>query len=107
MFSNLGLHVIQAPSGRFIYVGTIPTVLGKMVPASDAAVYGQRAFRNDAGEIMEWKFPTFDTQEQAVAHIGEVFVSLGRAGANADTKHPQRAEWENLRAILREFGELA
>lgn len=27
-------------------------------------------------------------------------VELGRAGANADTRHPQRAEWQRLRARL-------
>ena len=33
------------------------------------------------------------------AHVAR-FLELGRAGANADLKHPHRAEWERLRALL-------
>ena len=32
--------------------------------------------------------------------ITEQFFDAGRAGANADTKHPRRAEWEALRAAI-------
>ena len=67
MFGNLGLHVIKFPSGRFGYVGSIPTALGTQVPASTAAVMGCRSFRNDAGELVEWKFPVFDTEAEARA----------------------------------------
>ena len=28
------------------------------------------------------------------------FIELGRSGANHDLKHPHRAEWERLRALL-------
>jgi hypothetical protein len=65
MFRNMGCHIIQFPSKRFGFVGSIPTSLGEQVPASTAAVMGQRAFRNDAGEIVEWKFPVFDSEQAA------------------------------------------
>lgn len=32
--------------------------------------------------------------------IESAFFLLGRLGANADTQHPGRAEWERLRALL-------
>jgi hypothetical protein len=67
MFGNLGLHIIKYPTGRYGYVGRIPTVLATQVPASTAAVMGQRSFYNDAGELVEWKFPVFDTEQEAIA----------------------------------------
>ncbi len=65
MFGNLGLHVIKFPSGRYGYVGSIPTVLGTEIPASRAAVMGCRSHTNAAGELVEWKFPVFDTEQEA------------------------------------------
>lgn len=71
MFGNLGLHVIKNPAGTFSYVGSIPTDLGRQVPATTAAVMGQRAFRADDGSIVEWKFPVFATREEAVQFAAE------------------------------------
>lgn len=65
MFGKLGLHIIKFPSGRFGYVGSIPTALGTEVPASTAAVMGCRAHYNAAGDLVEWKFPVFDTEAAA------------------------------------------
>lgn len=63
---NLGLHVIKFPSGKFGFVGSIPTALGQEVPASTAAVLGCRAHWNaDKTELLEWKFPVFDTEQEA------------------------------------------
>jgi hypothetical protein len=67
MFGNLGLHVIKNPAGTWSYVGSIPTALAKAIPASTSAVMGQRSFRSENGEILEWRFPVFDTREEAVA----------------------------------------
>jgi hypothetical protein len=67
-FGSLGLHVIKFPSGRVGYVGTIPAALGDEVPASTAAVMGGRAFKNAAGEIVEIKFPSFETDDAARRH---------------------------------------
>lgn len=71
MFGNVGLHVIKFPSGRFGFVGSIPTELGTEVPATTAAVMGCRSHRNVAGDLVEWKFPVFDTREAAVAFAAD------------------------------------
>lgn len=62
---KLGLHVMQFPSGRFGYRGSIPTALGTAIPASTSAILGCRSFRAENGDLMEWKFPTFDTEQEA------------------------------------------
>jgi hypothetical protein len=67
--ANVSLHIIEFPSGRFGYVGSIPTDLGEKVPADRAAILGCRSFRDpETGESMMWTFPSFDTHEAAVAH---------------------------------------
>jgi hypothetical protein len=67
--ANVSLHINQFPSGRFGYVGSIPTDLGEKVPADRAAILGCRSFRDpETGESMMWKFPSFDTLEEAIAH---------------------------------------
>ena len=60
-----GLHVIRFPSGRYGFVGSIPKALGTEIPANKAAVMGGRAFRNAEGEIVEIKFPVFETEDAA------------------------------------------
>lgn len=66
MFGNLGLHVIKFPSGRCGFVGSIPVSLGTEVPASEAAVMGCRSHWNaDRTELLEWKFPSFATEQEA------------------------------------------
>jgi len=67
MFSNLGLHVIQFPSGRFGFVGSIPTALATMRPATTADVMGGRCFRGADGTLQAWQFPVFDSAEDARA----------------------------------------
>ena len=62
----MSLHIIQFPSGRWGYVGRVPVNLATAIPATTQAVLGCRAWRNEAGDIMEWKFPTFDTAADAV-----------------------------------------
>lgn len=65
MFGKLGLHVIKFPSGRFGYVGSIPTALGTEIPASRNAVMGCRTHYAADGSLVEWKFPTFETETEA------------------------------------------
>jgi hypothetical protein len=65
MFGKLGLHVIKFPSGKFGYVGSIPTILGTEIPANRAAVMGCRAHYNAVGELVEWKFPVFESEQAA------------------------------------------
>ena len=67
--AHVSLHIIQFPSGRFGYVGSIPTNLGQKVQADRAAILGCRSFRDpETGESMMWTFPSFDTLEEAIAH---------------------------------------
>lgn len=72
----MGCHVIDFPSKRWGYVGSIPTVLGTEVPASKADVMGCRSHRNAAGDLVTWKFPTFDSKAEAVAFAAERGVSV-------------------------------
>ncbi len=44
---------------------------------------------------------------ECLAAIEHGFVAAGQAGANADLKHPQRAEWEEAGRLLRHYGRLA
>lgn len=59
------LHVIQFPSGRYGFVGSVPKALGDIVPATRSDVMGGRAFRNEYGEIVTVKFPSFSTEDEA------------------------------------------
>lgn len=66
MFGHrLGLHIIKFPSGKYGYVGSIPTALGYEVLADRAAVMGCRTHYDANGNVVEWKFPVFDTEEAA------------------------------------------
>ena len=47
MFGNVGLHVIKFPSGRYGYVGSVPSSLGNEVKANRSDIMGGRAFRNE------------------------------------------------------------
>jgi hypothetical protein len=62
MFGNLGLHIIKYPTGRFGYVGSVPTALASIVPMTQAGALGSRAFKNEAGEWVEYQFPVFETE---------------------------------------------
>lgn len=62
---KMGVHIIQFPSKRFGYVGSVPAALGHEVTATKADVMGCRSHRNAAGELVTWKFPTFDTEAEA------------------------------------------
>jgi hypothetical protein len=67
--TNLCLHIIEFPSGRFGYVGAIPTDICEQVPADRAAILGQRAFSDpETNDPIMWKAPSFETVEVAIAH---------------------------------------
>jgi hypothetical protein len=65
IFGNLGVHVIQFPSGRFGFVGTLPVSLG--APATSAA---------DAMAGRKVKFPVFETKQAALDHATERGVAV-------------------------------
>lgn len=69
--NNFGLHIIQYPSGRFGYVGSVPTALATLVPATMDDIRAGRAFTGEDGKTMTWKFPVFKTREAAVAFAQE------------------------------------
>jgi hypothetical protein len=67
--AHVSLHIIEFPSGRFGYVGSIPTDICEQVPADRTAILGQRAFSDpETGCSMMWTFPSFETVEGAIAH---------------------------------------
>jgi hypothetical protein len=67
--TNLSLHIIEFPSGRFGYVGSVPTDLCDQVPADRPAILGQRAFSDPkTNQSMMWKAPSFETVEAAIIH---------------------------------------
>lgn len=64
------LTVMQFPSNRWGFVGSIPTVLGYEVEATEADVGGCRSHWNaDRTKLLAWRFPTFETKEEAINHI--------------------------------------
>jgi hypothetical protein len=79
MFGSLPLIVMRAPSGKYIYRGSIPGELGTAVPATTSAVMGGRAFLVD-GKCFEMSFPAFATSAEAVAFA----VSKGFTPSQAD-----------------------
>ena len=65
-FGNMGIHVTHNPAGTFSYVGTLPTVLATAKPATRADVMGCRSLLGPDGAQYAWKFPVFDTRQQAI-----------------------------------------
>lgn len=65
MFSKLGIHIIQYPTGRWGFVGSLPPALGDMVPATTADIMGGRAYTGPTGETVTIKFPSFATKVEA------------------------------------------
>lgn len=66
-----GLHVIQFPSGRFGYVGSVPAALCRRITADRAAVMGGRAVR-EGDETVEYRPISFETEAAAVAFAAAV-----------------------------------
>lgn len=62
---KMDLHVISCPNG-YCFVGNIPVKLAQIVPATKSDVMGQRAFRDENGNLMTYRFPVFQTQQEAV-----------------------------------------
>ena len=64
MINITNCHIIKFPSGRWGYVGSIPLVLGELVPADTPAVLGCRTTPGENGPMM-FKAKTFETQNEA------------------------------------------
>lgn len=75
MFSNLGCHIIQFPSDRWGFVGSVPSELALWRHATEADVLGQRA--QFAGDILIAPvLPTFDTEHEAREYASDHDVEL-------------------------------
>lgn len=64
---KIGLHVIQFPSGRFGYVGSVPASCCKRIQADRSAILGCRAIR-EGDELVEYRTMVFETQKEAISH---------------------------------------
>lgn len=62
---SFGLHIIKAPSGRFVYVGSVPAALSAIVPASKADVMGGRAYESVDGDMVTAKPLSFASYGEA------------------------------------------
>ena len=71
-----GLHIIKYPTGRYGYVGSVPTVLATVVPANRSAVMGGRSFRGGDGKQYTHKWPVFETRAEAVEHAARFGFTL-------------------------------
>jgi hypothetical protein len=70
--AKIGLHVIKFPSGRFGYVGSLPTSCCRRVKATMSGIMGGRAIREGKG-LFEYSSMVFGTQKEAIEHA----TSLG------------------------------
>ena len=68
---RLGLHIIDTPSGRYTFVGSVPTELCELRTATRADVLGGRAFKNSEGDAVAWTVPSFATMAEAMDHASE------------------------------------
>jgi len=67
MFNFGGItHIIQFPTKRFGYVGSVPSTLADEVPATQADVMGGRAHSDEHGNLFAYKFRSHATVEDAV-----------------------------------------
>jgi hypothetical protein len=75
---NLGVHIIKAPSGKYIFRGTLPATLGNVVPATRQAILGNNTLneRGPNNEILMVQFPVFDSLSGAYAHAVERGVTV-------------------------------
>lgn len=62
---KLGLHVIDFPSGRFGYVGSVPIDCCRRLKADRSAILGGRAVR-EGEELVEYRTMSFETQQEAI-----------------------------------------
>ena len=60
------LFIIKNPKGKFSFVGKIPTKLCQIVPATRSAILRGRAFEKAPGRMYMFKFPVFETEQEAI-----------------------------------------
>jgi len=67
---KLSLHVIQFPTGRYGYVGSIPKDCCRRLLADKSAIMGQRAVR-EGDDLVEYRTMTFETEQEAIDYAME------------------------------------
>jgi hypothetical protein len=110
---------ITGHDGHYVY----SLIFGAGKRVASVSVYGTRKDGSDAGKPARFggTRPTYTEEEvdanrafivravnahdQLVAALQNALSAMGRAGANADVNHPQRAAWEDARAALSKAGE--
>ncbi len=65
MLGNLGTHLINYPTGRWGYVGTLPLVLATIVDPTKDDIMAGRYVTDPTGKARGYKFPRFDTEAEA------------------------------------------
>jgi hypothetical protein len=78
---NYGLHIIDTPAGRYVYVGSVPAALCSIVPASKADVMGGRAYANVYGDMVTAKplsFASYGEAWDAAVYAGFEPIHDGR-----------------------------
>ena len=68
MLNNLPLIVMQFPTGKWGYRGSIPRCLGNDVAPTIDDIMGGRYYTNEAGETVTTKFPVFASKRDALDH---------------------------------------
>ena len=77
MFGNLGVHLMQFPTGKWGFRGTLPIVLADEArEATMSDVMGQRAFRDNEGTLRVWHFPVFVSEVLAREYARDKGVTL-------------------------------
>lgn len=87
---NLGTHVIQFPTGRWGFVGSLPLELGALVPATRSDILGCRTVGKDTdGKPLAVKYPSFETEAEALQHADDCGVVVTPNGAAPDAPRPR------------------
>lgn len=77
MFNSLGIHVIQFPSRRYGFAGTLPMSLATMIPATTSDIMGGRAITGPDGKVYAPKFPSFESADEARAFAVSLGLTVG------------------------------
>jgi hypothetical protein len=83
---SLGLHVIRAPSGSYIFVGRVPVDLSYCGPA-DAIETGRRfGFGLVKGRVEKLGWPTAEQAWQAAQALGHERCKIDRCACNTPSE---------------------
>ena len=73
---NYGVHILKCPTGKYTYVGSIPSELMRFyAPPTTADVMGQR-WVDIGGVTHSYKTRVFDTEQEARDYAAEQGIEL-------------------------------